>query len=160
MSVKLEYNHFENANINGNIKYTNTKLLRNNKVQFESSSHVGYGCIVRDSQGVVIATTFGLILGRFNPTVAENAIIVESDSLLVIKASNNLETFSLSLSLIVNDCKILARDFSSCRFVFIYRSSNEAIYVLAREVVSMTGLVRRVRHQPTLISYVSRPDLF
>ncbi|XP_073152648.1 uncharacterized protein [Henckelia pumila] len=105
---------------------------------FESSSHIGYGCIVRNSDDVVIDATYGTLMRRFNPTTAEalsikealswlksvdcSQIIVESDALLVIKALNNSEPDSSSLSLIVEDCKILARDFSSCHFVFVFRS--------------------------------------
>ncbi|XP_073137785.1 uncharacterized protein [Henckelia pumila] len=90
--------------------------------------HIGYGCVLRDSNGIVIAATHGILQGNFNSTVNEalsirealgwlksldySHIIVESDALLIMEALN--------------------------------KSANHAAHVLAREAVSMSGILGRV----------------
>lgn len=137
--------------------------------------HFGFGCIVRNSCGVVVDASFGNIVGSFSPTLAEalsirealswllslhfSNIVIESDALVVIQALNNPVPDSSSLGVIVEDCKFLARNFSSCHFVFVYRSANQAAHALATEAVSLSGLVGRSVPSPTLISDVILPDL-
>ncbi|XP_073138127.1 uncharacterized protein [Henckelia pumila] len=135
-----------------------------------------YGCVLRNSYGIVVAATYGRLQEHLNATVAKalsirealswlksldsSHIIVESDALLVIEALNNSsESDSSRLGLIVHDCKILAGDFSSCQFVFVYRSMNQAAHALAREAVFMSGLVGRATPSRTFISCVILQDL-
>lgn len=49
---------------------------------------------------------------------------------------------------------MLARDFSSCHFVYVCRSTNQIVNVLAKESVFMPGLLERAYPSPTLIFYV------
>lgn len=112
---------------------------------FDLSSSFGFGCIVRNSLGVVVDAIFGNLVGSFSPTLAEALTVrealswllslgfsdnvIESDTLVVVDVLNNLVFDSSSLGLIVEDCKILARQFSSCLFVFVYRSANQAAHI-------------------------------
>ncbi|XP_073121019.1 uncharacterized protein [Henckelia pumila] len=142
----------------------------------DNYSHFGYGCVLRNTYGVVIAATHGRLQGHLNAMLAEalsirealswlkslgfSHIIVESDALLVIEALNNSsESDSSILGLIVDDCKILAGDFSSCQFVFVYRSANQIAHALARKAISMSGLLGRATSSPTFISSVILQDL-
>lgn len=142
---------------------------------FDLSSHFGFGCIVRNSLGVVVDAVFGNLAGSFSPSLAEaltvrealswllsldfSDIVIESDALVVVEALNNLVSDSSSLGLVVEDCKILASHFSSCHFVFVYRSANQAAHGLPREAVFLFGLLERVVPSSVLISDVIVPDL-
>ncbi|XP_073152693.1 uncharacterized protein [Henckelia pumila] len=101
---------------------------------------VGFGCLVRDSYGIVLAAIHGRVHGSNDPALAEAlairealswikdlhfpSIIVESDALTITDALNNSILDCSALNLIIEDCKLLARDVSSCTFVFARRSAN------------------------------------
>ncbi|XP_073132699.1 uncharacterized protein [Henckelia pumila] len=86
-----------------------------------SPPHVGFGCIIRDSHGIVLAATQGRMHGNYDPAMAEalairealswirnlhlSSIIMESDALLIIEALNSTEPDFSNVNLIIEDCK-------------------------------------------------------
>lgn len=126
-------------------------------------------------KGVVIDATLHTLMRHFNPTIAEalsirealgwlksldsTHIIVKSNAPLVIEALNNLQSDISTLSLIVEICKIIARDFSSWCFGFVYRSTNQVGHTLAREAASMSSLIISITPHPTLLYYIVIPYL-
>ncbi|XP_073138172.1 uncharacterized protein [Henckelia pumila] len=120
---------------------------------FNDPPRMGFGCLVRDEHGSVVAASHGCIFGISDPTLAKalsirealswlkelnlSNLIVESDALLVIQALKNKASDISSLDLIVEDCKSLVSDLHSCSFVFVRRSANQAVHLLARAVGSM-----------------------
>lgn len=121
------------------------------------SSFFGFGCVMRNSFGVVLVVVHGNLVEKFDPSFAEAIsvrealswlknldypnIIMESDALVVVDALNNSEPDSSCFGIVDDDCKILAMDFSSCHFGFCYRSANRAARALTRKVVSTTGML-------------------
>ncbi|XP_073138351.1 uncharacterized protein [Henckelia pumila] len=141
----------------------------------DAPPHVGFGCIIRDSHGIVLAATQGRMHGNNDPAMAQalaihealswiknlhlSTIIMESDALLIIEALNRTDQDSSNLGLIIEDCKLLARDVSSCSFSFARRSANQAAHALARGTASMPDLVESFVPCPTVISNIIVPDL-
>ncbi|XP_073152214.1 uncharacterized protein [Henckelia pumila] len=68
-------------------------------------------------------------------------IIVESDALVVIEALHRTVPDHSSLFLIIEDCKLLAQDVSSCSFVYVRRLVNQAAHTFARGTASMSNLI-------------------
>lgn len=115
----------------------------------------------------MLDAVIGTIRGSFYPSLAEalsirealswmhslaySDIVIESNALVVIEALNNPISDNSSLGLIVDNRKLLARNFSSSQFVFIYRSANQVVNALAGEAVSTSGLLGKVILSPTLI---------
>ncbi|KAM7491441.1 hypothetical protein LguiA_034362 [Lonicera macranthoides] len=71
---------------------------------------------------------------RWLKTAAHSDITVESVSLLLVNALNDNSASATYFSLIVNDCKALAREIFNCSFV--KRLANQAAHRLAREAGS------------------------
>ncbi|XP_073153987.1 uncharacterized protein [Henckelia pumila] len=93
---------------------------------FENPPRMGFGCILRDHLGLVVAAIHGVILGSFSPSTAEalgirealswikdtnvSNVIVESNALVVINALINPSGDASSHGLILEDCLVLALD--------------------------------------------------
>lgn len=129
---------------------------------FSSKGYAGFGCIIRDHLGYVIAATHGRLPGIQNPSLAEalgirealswikslnlSNILVESDALLIVKALNSFSPdSSSSVGLIVEDCISLALEIH-CFFLFVFvrRSANQVTHALVKAFVSLSDLEVRV----------------
>ena len=93
---------------------------------FKADNSIGFGCIIRDERGAMIAARNGMMGGSSDPLLAEalsckealswikelnlNKVIVETDSLMLAQAFNvSADNFSYFGS-ILGDCQILAKD--------------------------------------------------
>ena len=113
---------------------------------------MGFGCIVCDNSGALVAASNGTVLGFFTPHVVEamgmrealswlkqhgfSRIEIESDSLLLVSALQSSAPDSSPVGGIVLDCKNLALGFISCKFLFVFRSANQVAHHLARVACS------------------------
>lgn len=57
-------------------------MLKCNVVAFQDPHRIGYGCIVRDSHGSIIAAMYDRFLGSPHPPIAEALCIREAHSWL------------------------------------------------------------------------------
>jgi ribonuclease HI len=115
---------------------------------FSKSDRSGYGVVIRNHQGIMMAACRGFVDHVQCSEIAEAIAIrqtlylaenvraqyfqVASDCLSVIK---KLQQQGLDRSLtgaIVHDIKLRATKFVSCTFKHVYRSCNEAAHVLAK----------------------------
>ena len=141
---------------------------------FHQQGLSGFGCVIRDEKGSFIAAKNGLLVGFFDPFLAEimscrevlswlktlgiNKVIVEMDALNVFHAliNSNMD-FSYAGS-IIDDCKILAQDLFDCSFAFVKRSANQVAHTLARVTGSMSDLGEWFLDYPLFISRVLAMD--
>ncbi|XP_073119607.1 uncharacterized protein [Henckelia pumila] len=127
---------------------------------FKDPPRMGYGCIIRDSSGVVIKAICGCFPGIFTSIMAEamsirealswlkelniSNVIVESDALLVVNAFHSSAIDVSGVGLLMEDCRFLASELLSCSLSFVYRSANQAAHRLARSARSLSDSVRQV----------------
>ena len=96
---------------------------------FANEGKLGYGWVIRSSDGSRKVGSSGLISSYAHPFLAEvlschealswlkranfSDVLLESDSLLLVQALSSSEDNSSSVGFIINDCKILCRDLNS-----------------------------------------------
>ena len=67
-------------------------------------------------------------------------VTVESDSLMLINTIRENFSASSYFGMIVQDCKVLAKDLGNCSFSFIRRSANQVVHAFARAAGSVSDL--------------------
>jgi ribonuclease HI len=108
----------------------------------------GLGGILRDEKGFVLAAWSCSRSGLPAPAAAEasalfhginacksmgiSSLIIESDSLVIVSAVQDIEASSSRYGHLVDDITELLRFFSNWKIVHVRRSSNRAAHVLAR----------------------------
>ncbi|KAK9020495.1 hypothetical protein V6N11_010518 [Hibiscus sabdariffa] len=75
-------------------------------------------------------------------------VIIEGDSLTVIKKLNSGAVDRSLICPIVHDIKVLSKDFSSISFCFVRRGANKAAHALAHECRSFSGPCYWVEEAP------------
>ncbi|XP_041026969.1 uncharacterized protein LOC121267173 [Juglans microcarpa x Juglans regia] len=129
-----------------------------NSVAEHGKCKIGLGLIIRDWNGLVLATSRQIRSLYPNPFLAESVgameaacfgshlglkrIILEEDSLLVIQAINSkVENWSTA-SMIINDIKSQLTIYDSWSVLHIRREGNKAAHVLAKNaLLSSTSFV-------------------
>ncbi|XP_073129262.1 uncharacterized protein [Henckelia pumila] len=135
---------------------------------FTDPPRIGVGCIICYSSGAVISDMCGSLPGSFSSIIAEalairevlkwinelnlSKVIVESDALVVVEALRSTIQDVSSLGLILEYCSSLASELHSS-FSFVRRSANQMAHSLARSSGSLSGFVRRVFSQPSVVSF-------
>lgn len=122
---------------------------------FSSQGNIGFGCVLRNSEGVFLTARCAGMAGNFGAREAEAlgirealswlkglqfpCVIVETDCLQVFQAL--VEEFSgpNGFGLIVDECRALAKSLGEVQFSFVRRSTNLAAHSVARAVGSMSG---------------------
>lgn len=123
---------------------------------FSSESKLGFGMVLRNSEGTMIAARCGSILGPADSVLAEavsfrealswlkrlgaSQVIVESDSSMLIQAIQASSSSPNYVGLVVNECKDLVASIVDCRIYFVRRSANSVAHLLARASNSMSDV--------------------
>ncbi|KAK9998718.1 hypothetical protein SO802_018321 [Lithocarpus litseifolius] len=118
---------------------------------FEDQACAGLGVVIRDSAGLVIGvlsqkirlpssmvTVEALAARRavmFAKEISVFRVVVEGDSLQVIKAVNNSKLSMSSYGHIIDEIRLLSTSFSCCNFVHVQREGNKLAHALAHRVV-------------------------
>ena len=142
---------------------------------FQHGGFMGYGWVLRDDEGTMIAAKNGVMNGLVNPAMAEamscrealswlkslniDKVIVESDALQVINSLNGEHGDKSYFGSIINDCKILSKDFGVCLFQFVKRSANQVAHMLAKATGSMSDRGTWFYNHPQFFSNVIEFDL-
>ncbi|KAL0001329.1 hypothetical protein SO802_015110 [Lithocarpus litseifolius] len=118
---------------------------------FEDQACAGLGVVIRDSAGLVIGALSQKIRLPSSVVMVEDLaarravmfakeisvfrVVVEGDSLQVIKAVNNSKLSMSSYGHIIDETRLLSTSFSCCNFVHVQREGNKLAHALARRAV-------------------------
>ncbi|XP_030969974.1 uncharacterized protein LOC115990267 [Quercus lobata] len=118
---------------------------------FKESNKAGIGVVVRDSQGWVLAALTEKVDGvqdaeviealairraiRFAIETSFNCVIIESDSLSVVKAIQDTAEPTCHIGNIIEDVKLLSKTMKSCEFHHTKREANQVAHTLARNAI-------------------------
>ncbi|KAL4332661.1 hypothetical protein GQ457_07G043390 [Hibiscus cannabinus] len=86
---------------------------------------------------------------RFAKDLGFSRVVIEGDSLIVIKKLNSDAVDRSLICPIVHDIKVLSKDFNSISFCFVRRRANKAAHALARECRSFSGPCYWIEEAPT-----------
>ena len=111
--------------------------------------------MVRDSQGWVLAALSEKVDGvqdvediealairraiRFAIQTSFNCVIIESDSLSVVKAIQDTAESSCHFGNIIEDVKSLSKTMRSCDFLHTKREANQVAHTLARNAFKVNS---------------------
>ena len=115
---------------------------------FNQQGKIGFGCIIRDENGALVAARNDLLKGPMIPAIAEaicckeslswikslgySRLIMELDAQKIILAIHGSYGENSYFGTLIDDCKILSKDLGKCSFVFSKRSANQVAHSLAR----------------------------
>ncbi|XP_043810985.1 uncharacterized protein LOC122723271 [Manihot esculenta] len=111
-------------------------------------SSLGFGCVVRDTNGRFMAAKAGCFCSQMEVKCAKamafrealswikecgwDQVLFESDAQVLVVSINNASLDDLSpFRLLVQDCKLLLSSYEEVRCGFIHRSANDVAHVLA-----------------------------
>ncbi|KAH9684791.1 rnase h domain-containing protein [Citrus sinensis] len=122
-------------------------------VVFASQGKIGFGCVIRNSEGCFLAASCAGMAGNFGAREAEAlgirqalswlkklqfpCVIIEMDCLQVFRTL--VENFSgpNGFGLIIEDCQSLAKSIGEVHFLFVRRYANLAAHFVAMAAGSM-----------------------
>lgn len=115
---------------------------------FSGSNRLGFGWVVRDDSGSLVAAGQGSLAGPSNPELAEalgckealswlkarsmSKVVIESDAFNLVQALNSTVSYPGPLGLVLDDCKELCLAIDVSRIRFVRRSANQVAHCLAR----------------------------
>ena len=130
--------------------------------------------VVRDSQGWVLAALTKKVDGvqdaeviealaiqraiRFAIETSFNCVIIESDSLSVVKAIQDTAESSCHIGNIIKDVKILSKTMKSCDFHHTKREANQVTHSLARNAIKVVSELVWIEEIPQCVSDVIQID--
>ena len=130
--------------------------------------------VVHDSQGWVLAALSEKVKGvqdaevikalaiwrtiRFAIETSFSCVIIESDSLSVIKAIQDNEESSCDFGHIIEDVKHLSMAMKSCEFHHTKRESNQAAQTLARKAIQFDTEMAWLEEIPPCVFVVIQND--
>ena len=120
-----------------------------NGAVFEEQGSAGLGVVVRDLTGLVIsalsekirfpglAVMVEALAARravlFAKEISVFGVVVEGDSLQVIKAVNSSKRSKTTYGHIIDETRLLSSSLSCCNFVHVQREGNKLAHALARQ---------------------------
>ena len=142
---------------------------------FKDEDRVGIGVVVRDSQGMVIAslsqniplphsvvnleTLAACRALEFSPELGFNKAILEGDSMIVMAALRDPSPSLASYGLLVQDAQLMARLFTCISFQHVGRVGNNVAHNLVRHARHVTGFLVWIEDVPIQIFAAFQADL-
>ena len=130
--------------------------------------------MVRDSQGWVLAALTEKVDGvqdaeviealairraiRFVIEASFNYVIIESDSLSVVKDIQDTAEPTCHIGNIIEDVKLLSKTMKSCEFHHTKRETNQVAHTLARNAIHADTEIVWIEEIPPCVSDVIRLD--
>ena len=118
---------------------------------FKETNKAGIGVVVRDGQGCVLAILLEIVEGvqdadviealaiwratRFAIETSFSCVIIESDSLSVVKAIQDTAETTCHIGHIIDDGKHLSMAMKSYKFHHTKKEANQVAHTLARNVI-------------------------
>ncbi|KAM6547197.1 hypothetical protein CsatB_018873 [Cannabis sativa] len=140
----------------------------------ERSSKHGFGCVVRNADGILIAAFAGVKPGRVSPELAEimgimealswlknhsyTQAIVETDSLVCAEAIRSAEVFVSSFGSVVEDCKKIFKSLFNVSLLFVKRSANCVAHFVARHSISLAERMFSINSVPMELMSILTSD--
>ena len=131
--------------------------------------------VVRDSQGWVLAALTEKVDGvqdaevikalairraiRFAIETSFNCVIIESDSLLVVKSIQDTAESTCHIGNIIEDVKLLSKTMKSCEFHHTKREANQVAHTLARNAIKVDSELVWIEEIPQCVSDVIQIDV-
>ncbi|KAK7861313.1 hypothetical protein CFP56_011242 [Quercus suber] len=141
----------------------------------QKTNTVGIGVVVRDSQGWVLAALSEKVEGVQDAEVIEalairqaikfaietsfSCVIIESDSLSVIKAIQDFSESTCDIGHIIDDVKHLSMTMKSCKFHHTKREANKFAHTLACKAIHFDTEMAWLQEIPPCVSVVIRNDV-
>ena len=139
---------------------------------FKKTNKAGIGVVVRDSQGWVLAALTEKVDGiqdveviealairraiRFAIETSFNCVIIESDSLWVVKAIQDTAESTYHIGNIIDDVKLLSMTMKSCEFHHTKREANQVAHTLACNAIHVDTEMAWIEEIPPCVSDVIR----
>ena len=137
---------------------------------FKETNKVGIGVVVRDSQGWVLVALSEKVEGVQDAEVIEalaiwqaikfaiktsfNCVIIESDSLSVVKAIQDTAESTYHIGNIIDDVKLLSKALKSCEFHHTKREANQVAHTLAHNAIHVDIEMAWIEEIPHCVSDV------
>nr|POF07483.1 hypothetical protein CFP56_20174 [Quercus suber] len=137
---------------------------------FKESNSAGIGVVVCDSQGWVLAALSEKVEGvqeaevietlaiqwaiRFAIETSFNCVIIESDSLGVVKAIQDSADSTCHVGHIIEDVKQLAKALKSCDFQHTKREANQIAHTLVRNAIKVDTVLAWLEEIPPCVADV------
>ncbi|KAM6558367.1 hypothetical protein CsatA_027606 [Cannabis sativa] len=116
---------------------------------FQEQNKFGFGCVTRDTNGMLLEAISASRFGVVKPEIAEtigikealswierkqwSSVVIETDALVVVQAINSSILMPSQFGLLVGDCRILLSSLNNISLKFVKRSANRVAHCLARE---------------------------
>ncbi|XP_060961018.1 uncharacterized protein LOC133031516 [Cannabis sativa] len=116
---------------------------------FQNQNKFGFGCVARDTNGLLLEAISESRLGVVKPVIAETIgikealswierkqwsnVVIETDALVVVQAINSSFSMPSQFGLLVGDCRTLMSSLNNVSLKFVKRFANRAAHCLARE---------------------------
>ena len=137
---------------------------------FKETNEVGIGVVVHDNQGWVLAALTEKVDGAQDAEVIEalairrairfaietrfNCVIIESDSLLVVKPIQDTAKPTCHIGNIIDDMKLLSKAMKSCEFHHTKREANQVAHTLAHNAIHVDIEMAWIEEIPHCVSDV------
>nr|POE76554.1 putative ribonuclease h protein [Quercus suber] len=141
---------------------------------FKVTNSAGIGVAVRDCQGWVLAALSEKVEGvqeaevietlairrpiRFAIETSFNCVIIESDSLGVVKAIQDSADSTCHIGHIIEDVKQLAKVMKNCDFHHTKREAKQVAHTLARNAIHVDTVLAWLEEIPPCVSHVIHLD--
>ena len=128
---------------------------------FKETNKAGIGVVVHDSQGWVLAIKALAIRWaiRFAIKTSFSCVIIESDSLSVVKAIQDTVETTCPIGHIIDDMKHLSMAMKSCEFYHTKREANQVAHTLARNDIHFDTEIAWLEEIPLCVSVVIQNDV-
>nr|XP_023928427.1 uncharacterized protein LOC112039753 [Quercus suber]POE90863.1 hypothetical protein CFP56_26509 [Quercus suber] len=141
---------------------------------FKENNSTGIGVVVHDSQGWVLVALSEKVEGvqevevietlairwaiRFAIETSFNCVIIESDSLEVVKAIQDTADSTCHIRHIIEDVKQLAKAMKNCYFLHTKREANQVAHTLALNAIHVDTVLAWLEEIPPYVSDVIHLD--
>ena len=95
---------------------------------------------------------------KFAIETSFNCVIIESDSLSVVKAIQDTADSSCHIGNIIEDVKILSKTMKSCEFHHTKREANQVAHTLAHNAIKVVSELVWIEEIPQCVSGVIQID--
>ncbi|KAM6584005.1 hypothetical protein CsatB_011007 [Cannabis sativa] len=134
---------------------------------FEAQQKFGFGCVARNSSGILLEAFFASRWGCVSAEIAEvigikealswikrkgwEKVVVESDALVVVQAINSSIQMPSQFGLLAEDCRVILSSLNNVLVSFVNRSANRAAHCVARESYLSSGCTYNELNAPSFL---------
>ena len=127
------------------------------RARFTTENRAGIGVVIRDSEGMVLGSLSKQIPQAYNPleieamaitTTVQFALdlgfqhaILETDSLVLVKALHDDIEFLSAVVLVLNEIRSMVNLFNELHYSHVKREGNIVAHKLARHVICVSDIV-------------------